>query len=252
MKIRFPYPGAWYLSQDYASNPVNHPYQGGHHGAWDIVPLDHVGGNFWPAPIFPVANGKTVSVANINTSTGKGIGVETSLDQALIAYFKAKGCIPAGYMNSVIMHHLYWHCLEVTDLDGQVDESTPVGITGNTGDVFAGGLPVPDSEKGVPPYPGAHLHFEYYLFGINGRFNLDKDYEGRLDPQLLFDYKGDDMGEFVQVTDTEFGLLFTTEFVSTVVRFTSTTDALEKLKNVPGAIGSDGKVDFSKSRKINL
>lgn len=58
--------------------------------------------------------------------------------------------------------------------------------------------------------------------------------------------------EFVQITDTEFGLLFTTQFVSTIVRFTSPNDALEKLKNIPGVIGADGKVDFSKARKINL
>lgn len=194
MKIRFPYPGAWYLSQNYASNPPTFPYQGGHHGAWDIVPLDHPGGNFWPAPIFPVADGKTISIANVSTSTGKGIGVETVLDASLIAYFKAKGCIPENYTGPVTMHHLYWHMLEVTDLDAQVDENKQVGITGNTGDVFAGGVAVPDNEKGVAPYPGAHLHFEYYLFG-NQRFNLDKDFEGRLDPQLLFDYKETYMGE---------------------------------------------------------
>ncbi len=252
MQIRFPYLGVWFLSQNYSSNPPSFPYPGGHHGAWDIVPLDHVGGNFWPAPIFPVANGKTISIANVSTSTGKGIGVETVIDASLIAYFKTKEVIPLTYNGSVTMHHLYWHMLQVTDLDTEVNENISVGITGNTGDVFSGGLPVPDNEKGIPPYPGAHLHFEYYLFGDNNvRFNLDKDYAGRIDPEILFNYKGNTM-EFVQITASEFGLEYTTEFVTIVVKFTSPTDALEKLKNIPGTIKPDGTIDYTKARKINL
>lgn len=259
MKIRFPYPGEQAINyqfiQGYASNPTNgatgKPFYTQHHGGWDLVPLTGRGGNFWPAPIYPVLDGKTVSTSTTDVDRGLGIAVETILDASLVAYFKSKGCIPADYNGPVTMHHLYWHCLKVTDLDGQVYENTQVGLTGNSGYVFHGGLPVPADQKNKPPYPGAHLHFEYYLFGTTGRFNLDKDQIGRIDPEILFNYKGDDM-EFVKITDTEFGLLFTTDFVKTVVRFTSGSDAQEKLKNVPGALKPDGTVDFSKARRINL
>lgn len=196
MKIRFPYPGEqainYYISQGYDSNPINgatgQPFYTQHHGGMDIVPLTGKGGNFWPAPIYPVLDGKLISASTTDVDRGLGIGVETVLDASLVAYFKAQGCIPRGYAGPVTIHHTYWHMLQVSDLDGQVNETTPVGLTGNSGYVFAGGLPVPANQKNKPPYPGGHCHFEFYLFG-NTRFNLDKDAIGRIDPRILFDYK---------------------------------------------------------------
>jgi len=201
MKTRFPYPGEmqkdYYISQYYNSNPINgatgQPYYSQHHGGWDIVPLKN--GNFWPAPIYPVLDGRTLGVSTSDIDRGLGIKVRTTLDSAFIAYFKSKGYIPASYQGQVFLDHLYWHMLQVTDLDTQVNENVQVGLTGNSGYVFSGGLPVPDSEKNKPPYPGGHCHFEYYLTDGQTPFNLDKDAIGRLPPEILFAYKGQYMGE---------------------------------------------------------
>lgn len=249
MKTRFPYPGIYQISQGYASNPINpvtgEHYYTQHHGGWDIVPLNKPGGNFWPAPIFPVVDGKTVSVSTTDVNRGLGIGVETVLDQDLINYFKSKGCIPQGYNDPVKMHTLYWHCLKVTDLDGQVDENTQVGLTGNSGNVFAGGLPVPDSQKNKPNYPGGHLHFEYYLFG-NVRFNLDKDASGRLDPDILFNYKGNDMSNVI------FAHKAGTEEYGFWVPATTAESAKDKALNFGLTITKpDGSVDFGQAKEIN-
>lgn len=201
MKIRFPYPGEaqinYYISQGYDSNPINpqtgQHFYAQHHGGWDIVPLTHAGGNFWPAPIYPVLDGTTLSASTTDIDRGLGIKVRTVIDQDLINYFKKLDLIPNDYSGEVWLDHLYWHMLKVTDLDNHVDENTQVGLTGNSGNVFAGGLPVPDNQKNVPPYPGAHLHLEFYLRSPNQVFNTDKDSMGRIDPQILFNYKGQNM-----------------------------------------------------------
>lgn len=191
MQPRFPYPGTiqndYYISQRYDDNAFNYP--SGHHGGMDIVPLTHAGGNHWPAPIYPLLGGRTLSVANSDVDRGKGIRVRTELDSDLIVYLKAQNCVPAGFTGKVYLDALYWHCLEVTDLDGTVDQQTPVGTTGNTGNVYAGGQPVPPSQKGVPPYPGLHLHLETIIRSDTQVFNLDKDYIGRINPEILLDYK---------------------------------------------------------------
>lgn len=197
MQIRFPYPGVegvnYYVSQGYDSNPfnpqTNQRFYSVHHGGWDIVPLTGKYGNFWPAAIFPVLPGRTMGTSVIDANRGLGIQVRTVLDSPLIAYFKRLGHIPAGYTGEVWLDHLYWHMLTVTDLDGWVDEAHQVGLTGNSGYVFAGGVPVPDSQHNVPPYPGGHLHFEYYLRSPNEVFNLNLDALGRLHPELLWGYK---------------------------------------------------------------
>lgn len=197
-KLRFPYPGVvqedFSITQGYDSNPKN-PATGGyfyaqHHGGMDIVPLQGKYGNFWNAPIYPVLDGKTLSASTVDKDRGLGIKVRSVLEPDLIAYFRRLGCIPADYHGEVWMDHLYWHMLKVVDLDGWVDELHPVGLTGNSGYVFAGGLPVPSSEKNVPPYPGGHLHFEYALRSPTQIFNLNKDAIGRLPPDLLFAFTG--------------------------------------------------------------
>lgn len=194
MKPRFPYPGAYYQSQGYDQNAVGYP--SGHHGGLDIIPLDHQGGNHWPAPIFPILGGKTLSVANSDVDRGKGIKVRTLLSPPFTAYLLSQGLVPVNYSGSVYLDTLYWHCLMVTDLDGTIDQGTPVGITGNTGYVFAGGVIVPDYQKGRPNYPGLHLHLETILTDGKNPFNLDKDYIGRVDPEIILNYQGDNMGQF--------------------------------------------------------
>lgn len=203
MKIRFPYPGNinedYFISQPYESNPsyldngTKRYYYTQHHGGYDIVPLKGMGGNFWPAPIYPVLPGKTLSTSTTDKDRGLGIKVRTILDADLTTYFKAKNCIPRDYTGEVWLDHLYWHCLQITDLDGEVDQKTQIGLTGNSGNVFAGGLPVAVEYKNKSPYPGGHLHFEYLLRSPNQVFNLDKDSIGRLDPEILFAYEGESM-----------------------------------------------------------
>lgn len=183
----------YYDSQLYDSNPINPATGKGfyakHHGGRDSVPLKN--GNFWPAPCYPVLPGKTLSASTIDKNRGLGIKVRTVIKGESVAYFKSRGLIPKDYQGEVWLEHMYWHFLEVVDVDGWVDQNTPIGITGNTGYVFSGGLQVPDSKKGVPPYPGAHVHFECVLRSPNEIFNLDKDNIGRFNPEILFDYKGD-------------------------------------------------------------
>ncbi len=187
MKPRFPYPGAYYISQYYSAT----------HKGWDIVPhVSASNSNHWTAPIFPLLNGKTLSVANTDKDRGKGIRVRTLLTTAFTAYLKTKGYVPVTHSGSVYLDCLYWHCLMVTDLDGTIHQNTPVGITGNTGYVVAGGVPVPDYLKGVPPYPGLHLHLETVLTNGITPFNTDKDQWGRIDPGIILSYQGDNMGQF--------------------------------------------------------
>lgn len=181
----------WYTSQGYYSNPINPAtgtgYYATHHGGEDDVPLKNL--NFWPAPIYPVAAGKTLTISNTDRDRGKGIRVRSECDQHFIDYAKSKGILPKWYSGEVWMDTLYWHMLEVTDLDMNVTLDTPLGTTGNTGYVFAGGREVPDSQKGVPPYPGAHCHFEWLLRSPVEIFNLNKDSFGRLDPEILWAYQ---------------------------------------------------------------
>lgn len=175
MNPRFPYPGTYYISQYFKNNTLGYLHLG-----LDIVPLDKPGGNHWLAPIFPVLAGRTLSVANTDKDRGKGIKVRTMLTVPFIKYLADK-----GYPNTKFVDCLYWHCLMVTDLDGNISQNEPVGITGNTGFVIAGGLPVPDYQKGVPNYPGLHLHLECEL-----------DQYGRIDPEIILNYQGDNMGQF--------------------------------------------------------
>lgn len=191
MKPKFPYPGHYYISQQFNESSLGY-----HHFGVDIVPLDKPGGNHWPAPIFPILSGKTLSVANTDKDRGKGIRVRTLLTAPFVAYLKSKKLVPANYGGSVYLDCLYWHCLMVTDLDGTITQNTPVGITGNTGNVYAGGQPVPDYMKGVPPYPGLHLHLEAVVTNGVTPFNTDKDQWGRVDPLEILNYQGDSMGQF--------------------------------------------------------
>lgn len=202
MTIRFPYQGIegkdWIVTQGYDSNPINGATGRGfyaiHHGGWDILPLKNQ--NRWLAPIYPVLDGRTMSVSTTDINRGLGIQVRTVLDPGLITYFKRLNRIPAGYQGEVWLDHIYWHMYKVTDLDGWVDENTSVGLTGNSGYVYAGGLEVPLNQKNVPPFDGLHLHFEYYLRSPFQVFNTNLDAQGRLHPELLWGYKEIPMGQF--------------------------------------------------------
>lgn len=140
------------------------------HHAWDIVPLyKRLDG--LPADVYPVFSGQTIRINDTDVKLGKGIKVRTNLWPDIQKYLKTFG-VEGDYIDI-----LYWHMLHVTDKDGWVDQNTPVGITGNTGWVYSNGAQVPDNLKGVPPYPGLHLHL---VTEVGGK---------AIDPDIIFNYK---------------------------------------------------------------
>ena len=56
---------------------------------------------------------------------------------------------------------LYWHTRNTIPVkEGQeVKQGDIVAYEGASGDVYVNNIPVPDSEKGKPPYKGTHLHW---------------------------------------------------------------------------------------------
>lgn len=207
MKPQFPFRCGYIVTQGYGDNANSYPE--GHHGAIDILPLDNQGRRF-PAPIYPIFDGEETGIFDTDVKKGKGVWVKTKLDEPLTQYCKMKGVVPKDHIGAVYLFHLYWHCLDVTDEDGHVDQDTQIALAGNTGWVFSEGSPVPDDQKGKPPYPGLHLHHEHILKSDTETFNLDKDPRGRIDPFIILNYKpmsnvllvkkGDEYGFYVPAT----------------------------------------------------
>lgn len=185
---QFPFKTGYFVTQGYSDNANNYPE--GKHGAIDIVPLNNVGRVF-PADIYPVFSGNTLMATNTDKDRGKGIRVRSEhTDVGFINYLKRNGVVPQGYYGKILVDILDWHCLEVTDLDGTIDQDTPIAKAGNTGWVFSQGSPVPDSQKGIPPYPGLHDHHEHVIRDKDSNlFNLDKDPKGRINPFIMLNYK---------------------------------------------------------------
>jgi len=192
MTPQFPFKCRYQITQTYSQNLNNYPE--GHHGAIDIVPLDD-NGHVFPAPIYPIFPGSEIAIQDTDVVKGKGVRERLLMDGGLYQYLKANGCIdheePDG---QYFLDVLYWHMLDVTDKDGTLSDDTPIGHAGNTGMVYHNGIPVPDNQKGVPPYLGLHTHLEtsVYLKAKNyvGYINLGKDPQGRIDPMLVLAYKG--------------------------------------------------------------
>lgn len=183
--FQFPFKCKYTITQGYADNANNYPE--GHHGALDIVPFNDLGMVF-PAPIYPLYAGSELSIQDTDSIKGKGVKERISLDKDALNYFIKQGLVPQG-TDQCYLDVLYWHMLDVTDKDGTLELDTPIGQAGNTGNVYHDGQPVPDNQKGIPPYLGLHLHLETVLTTGLTTFNLDKDPRGRIDPQLIFNYK---------------------------------------------------------------
>lgn len=186
---QFPFRTRYWINQQYNENQANYP--SGRHGGLDIQPFDQKG-NLYPAPIYPVFSGKTMSVDNTDKDRGMGIRVRTDMWLDLADYLHKKGYEPGRYIE-----FLYWHMLDVTDLDGTITQDTPVGKAGNSGNVWSSQFPeangtlqpVPNKYKGVPPYYGLHLHLECRTVDENGWIlNTNKDVWGRIDPLLILNY----------------------------------------------------------------
>lgn len=180
-----PFKGKYQLTQDYYQNLSNYPE--GKHGGHDYVPKNSQGFHY-PAEIYPILPGVATVITDTDAVRGKGIKVRTDLDSGFIYYLKRKGLIPKGTLGNIYLDTLYWHCLEVLDKDGIVTRD-PIAKAGNTGRVFTQGKPVPDSQKGKPPYPGLHLHLECVLHSEIKNLNLDRDPYGRIDPFIILNYK---------------------------------------------------------------
>ena len=56
---------------------------------------------------------------------------------------------------------IFWHTMSnVLVKEGQeAKQGDPVAYEGASGDVYVNNIPVPDSEKGKPPYRGTHVHW---------------------------------------------------------------------------------------------
>lgn len=193
-KAQFPFRCPYTVTQGYADN-FNH-YPEGHHGALDIVPAHP-----WPTPIYPLYNGSEISIQNTDPVKGKGVRERILLDKDFVAYLKTENCLNGSDWpitdGIFYLDVLYWHMLRVDDRDGWTEINTPIGPAGNTGDVYSGGVAVPDNKKGVSPYPGLHLHLETAIYCTSsvlvGYLNRDKDVAGRIDPNIIFNYPGDYM-----------------------------------------------------------
>ena len=185
--MQFPFKCKYQITQTYYENAGNRytgPLDGNHHGALDIVPFNDVGIVF-PAPVFPLSAGSEISIQDTDPIRGKGVRERILLDSGSIQRLKGRNLLPSVLPQGqqVCLDILYWHLLDVTDKDGQLEPGTSLGHAGNTGDVYHNGQAVPDNQKGVPPYYGLHLHLETILGTTQGVvFNLDKDPRGRIDP----------------------------------------------------------------------
>lgn len=236
MTFQYPFQCPYIIAQGYsdnAGNRYNGPLDGHHHGALDIVPLNN--GQAFPALIYPLFAGSEISIQDTDPVKGKGVKERILLDEATVTYFQDKGVlpnpIPAGQV--VCLDVLYWHMLDITDQTGNLDERTPIGHAGNTGAVYHNNLPVPDDQKGVPPYLGLHLHLETVFGSVQGmKFNLDKDPQGRIDPTIVL-AKAPIKIHFIGWNDKEKGVYIAAD----------TMDRLQAITQQLPALGTDYQFD---------
>lgn len=202
MQPQFPFKVKYVITQGYDN--VATRYNGQHHGALDIVPLDATGHGF-PADEYPILAGKVIDVQDFPAARGKAMYINSEIDQPFIDYLKGLGYVPKDYTGRVFIKHNYFHMLqELVSLNQDVTQDTVIAKCGNTGMVFTGNppVPVPDDQKGVPPYPGLHLHLETVIHpnDTSHPFNLDKDSVGRIDPTFILNYKAT-MPKFYRIND---------------------------------------------------
>ena len=183
MKPQYPFKVPYTQTQGYDEIAARYNYN--HHGAIDSVPNPKL------SDIYPILPGYVFDVNNGSNAQGKSLFVNSEIDGPFIKYLKSRGLVPLNYNGRVFIKHNYFHGLEIYVREGQVvDQNTPLMKCGNTGMVYSGGVPVPDNEKGVPPYRGLHLHFETVIHpnDTSHPFNLDWDRIGRVDPLIILNY----------------------------------------------------------------
>ncbi len=195
---RSPFRVPYRVSQEFANQADRYKSdknkQGLHLGV-DLVPLNASGQGF-PAEVYPILDGKMrYFYETLNGLNSKYITIDTELDQPFITYLKRKGQLPTNYTGRVILNHSYIHGLEILDKDGFVDQDTPIMKCGNTGMTYTGmpPKPVPEELKGVPPYPGLHLHLQTELRNEKS-IRIGNEF---IDPFLILNYKA--MNEFAKI-----------------------------------------------------
>lgn len=163
------------------------------HVGLDEVPYDAYGTSF-PAFVRATLSGRinTNNTYNPNNGNLHQITIDSVIeDDAFIAYLKSQGVVPKAYVRKVVLKHSYLHGLQILVMSGDVTRGQNIMICGNTGDVWSGGKPVPQSLKGKSPYPGLHLHRQYYLYDDKGnKFNIDDQTnpQGTIHPSIIDNY----------------------------------------------------------------
>jgi len=63
--------------------------------------------------------------------------------------------------NGIVTEWVYWHTMSNIQVkeEDKVKQGQLLAFEGDSGYVYTNGQPVPDSQKGIPPYPGTHLHW---------------------------------------------------------------------------------------------
>lgn len=224
MTPQWPFKCPYKITQGYANKSDR--YKNGVHLGLDILPLD-AQGKGWPAPTYPILGGKTRYFYNEpHGNPAPMIAVDTLLDAPFISYLKTKGVIPQDYAGTVTLYHEYLHGLEILDKDGEVSQDTPIMKCGNTGMTYTGKVingetvyvPVPENMKGVPPYPGLHLHLQCYLIGTNNKLlaQTPDNPSGTISPLIILNYKA--MNEFVKILNYkgEVGIFIAAEDIPTL------------------------------------
>jgi hypothetical protein len=229
MTTQWPFKVPYTITQGYDETAARYNYN--HHGALDMVPLQNGAG--FPADIYPILPGYIFDVNNGTNAQGKSLFVNSEIDGDFIAYLKSRGLVPLNYNGRVFIKHNYFHGLQIYVTEGQaVDQNTPIMKCGNTGMVYSSGMPVPDNEKGVPPYRGLHLHLETVIHpnDTSHPFNLDWDRIGRVDPTIILNYKANMQNKFFIKQGSKIGVLVAEGFTFGG-GFAKNQEALKDLKS---------------------
>jgi len=106
--------------------------------------------------------------------------------------------------NDICYEYVYWHTMSNLQVKkgSWYEQGEICAYEGGSGIVYSGQVEVPDSQKGIPPYPGTHLHWGkrkvqrtkkgtgYFLHSIDGTLFVDSEgysYE-------IIDYQNGNLG----------------------------------------------------------
>ena len=125
--------------------------KGGHNG------IDIVEGH--GTPIYSSQNGTVCRVYDMehgSVTAGFGVYVLGESDE-----------------NGICDVFIYWHTMSniPVTLGQKVQMGDVIAYMGDSGQVYTNMVAVPDSEKGIPPYPGTHLHWGKFQVKMTNTIN---------------------------------------------------------------------------------